>query len=619
MNPPEQDTGMEEACASDATNTEMHGEDVQADPVTDSVESTSGTLSGSQYGDSSNVLSNISSDRPVLPMAENLCPSLIEHHSSTVVSTLRPLVLAGGGKRRRLNGKQNVFQEVPDEVAAINLRRLNVEVVYDNLKSDKKNVAQNHVRIHLCRQGKRVRDGQSVALRHGVTLQCSSAREYDDNKEYVRKHLLYDLAHTCGLPEGVAGWAAKRWYLEVGDARKRRLLLHESGDPLQTKFWCLKSAVGFITWHGDFGVSELRQLPPATYTVHLVEKWCRRQPCIVSAWDACVNKLLSISDRYKLQGLAFAMEVCTRTWKNEHSLKLHMHAWVLQHRCKQRLSQMEFALPHAFVPFVSGQLGRDGRGIAAYSGCYYVCCAKIGQVFSHTTKEPHTDFAVKPEWIMRMYAADKITIDTARDDLIRQVTRAKDYIQQLEYNEQYRRNRDEELERAKVLAAVMEGAKPPRFPAGVRKWEKQWQDRVVRDRYLFLVLESPTRMGKTRFVQSALVDSPEQALILDCADAVVPALKGNYVRSKHPLIMFDEAHASMVIRCKKLFQASMNPVTYGSSPTNQFVHTVWLHGVKLVIGSNCWKEEVSKLEESEREWIDNNSVYVYVDSPLWVK
>ena len=126
-------------------------------------------------------------------------------------------------------------------------------------------------------------------------------------------------------------------------------------------------------------------------------------------------------------------------------------------------------------------------------------------------------------------------------------------------------------------------------------------------------------MGKTRVVQNALVDSPEQALILDCADAVVPALKGNYVRSKHPLIMFDEAHASMIIRCKKLFQASVNPVTYGSSPTNQFVHTVWLHGVKLVIGSNCWKEEVSKLEESEREWIDNNSVYVYVDSPLWVK
>ena len=150
MNPPEQDTGMEEACASDATNSDMHGEDVQADPVTDSVESTSGTLSGSQSGDSSNVLSNTSSDRPVLPMAENLCPSSIEHHSSTVVSTLRPLVLAGDGKRRRLNGKQNVLQEVPDEIAALNLRRLNVEVVYDNLKSDKKNMLHRIMFESIC-------------------------------------------------------------------------------------------------------------------------------------------------------------------------------------------------------------------------------------------------------------------------------------------------------------------------------------------------------------------------------------------------------------------------------------------------------------------------------------
>ena len=126
-------------------------------------------------------------------------------------------------------------------------------------------------------------------------------------------------------------------------------------------------------------------------------------------------------------------------------------------------------------------------------------------------------------------------------------------------------------------------------------------------------------MGKTRYVQSALVDSPEQALVLDCADAVVPALRGNWDRKKHPLIMFDEAHAEMVIRCKKLFQAGLNPVTYGSSPTNAHVHTVWLHAVKLVIGSNCWAEEVKQLSNADREWIEKNSVYVYVDAPLWVQ
>jgi hypothetical protein len=134
-----------------------------------------------------------------------------------------------------------------------------------------------------------------------------------------------------------------------------------------------------------------------------------------------------------------------------------------------------------------------------------------------------------------------------------------------------------------------------------------------------LVLEGPSEIGKTRFVQGALVDKPEKALILDCSDAVVPALKGNFSRQKHTLVMFDEAHASMILRCKKLFQASINPVSYGSSPTNAFVHTVWLHGIKLVVASNVWSEEVLSLAAADRHWIQSNSVHIKTDRPLFMQ
>jgi hypothetical protein len=115
------------------------------------------------------------------------------------------------------------------------------------------------------------------------------------------------------------------------------------------------------------------------------------------------------------------------------------------------------------------------------------------------------------------------------------------------------------------------------------------------------------------------VDKPEQALILDCSDAVVPALKGSFSRQKHTLVMFDEAHASMILRCKKLFQASINPVSYGSSPTNAFVHTVWLHGIKLVVASNVWSEEVLSLAAADRQWIQSNSVHIKTDRPLFIQ
>ena len=114
------------------------------------------------------------------------------------------------------------------------------------------------------------------------------------------------------------------------------------------------------------------------------------------------------------------------------------------------------------------------------------------------------------------------------------------------------------------------------------------------------------------------MNKPEQALILDCSDAVVPALKGNFKRRLHTLVMFDEAHAKMIIRVKKLFQSSINPTSYGSSPTNAFITTVWLHGIKLVVGSNVWEEEVLALPAADRKWIRQNSVHIKTDLPLYI-
>ena len=54
---------------------------------------------------------------------------------------------------------------------------------------------------------------------------------------------------------------------------------------------------------------------------------------------------------------------------------------------------------------------------------------------------------------------------------------------------------------------------------------------------------------------------------------VVPALQGNYVWGEHKVIMFDEAHAAMIIPCQKVFQSGIiNFVQIGNSPTNCFLH-----------------------------------------------
>ena len=148
------------------------------------------------------------------------------------------------------------------------------------------------------------------------------------------------------------------------------------------------------------------------------------------------------------------------------------------------------------------------------------------------------------------------------------------------------------------------------IPAAVKWWKKQWDRAVHLNTYQFLVLETSNHLKMIQFVQNALVDTAEHALILDCADGRIPALTDNYIRSQHSLIMFDQAHVDMVVRFKSLFQASTDPVTYDSSSSTANAHRVCLHGVKLVIGSNCWEEEVGTLSEHDREWIQRNSIYV---------
>ena len=198
---------------------------------------------------------------------------------------------------------------------------------------------------------------------------------------------------------------------------------------------------------------------------------------------------------------------------------------------------------------------------------------------------------------------------------------AKSCLGGLAFSKNWMEARQEKAERDAVLEMVQATSKRFREVPEVRELEKQCTYDIhirIPDRFKFLVLSGPSKLGNTRYVQGALVANPNQALILDCADAVIPALKDNFVRGEHKLIMYDEAHAEMIIRCKKVFQSGINYVQIGSSPTNCFLQTFYLHAVKMVIGSNTWTQELAKLADDDREWIKENSVHVIIDSALWI-
>ena len=89
----------------------------------------------------------------------------------------------------------------------------------------------------------------------------------------------------------------------------------------------------------------------------------------------------------------------------------------------------------------------------------------------------------------------------------------------------------------------------------------------------------------------------------------------DYKHMKHQIVLFDEASPEMVIKQKKLFQAPPCFVELGCSTTNCHSYKVLVSGTKLVICSNGWTEQVSKMKlDADKSWLHHNSFVLKVGS-----
>ena len=164
-------------------------------------------------------------------------------------------------------------------------------------------------------------------------------------------------------------------------------------------------------------------------------------------------------------------------------------------------------------------------------------------------------------------------------------------------------------ERAAEISKTRKGFK--KIPA-VDAWVRELA--APRDRRKFLVLQGPSRLGKTAFAFS-LVEAGA-ALEVNCAGVSDPPLRA-FSRAKHRLILFDEASADMVLKNRRLFQAPNTPVVVGSSPTNSLAYELYLGDTLMVVASNNWEQELAALPESQRAWLQANMVFVSVKEKLY--
>ena len=264
------------------------------------------------------------------------------------------------------------------------------------------------------------------------------------------------------------------------------------------------------------------------------------------------------------------------------------------------------------VPHNSGFKIQFNRGAAArWAGCFYVAVPKIGSVFTTSTKEMFTDYGVSPSWVTSLMSARKLDWSVAESLFVGCVAHVDANLKAVQICKQYYYQKEIQEERLKVEKIIRGQQRPFRKIDAVDKWLEQYK--VLKDRYVFLCLDGKSQTGKTRF--AANLTSADKFLNIDCSSATEPDLR-IFDRHQHDVVLFDEARPEMILRVKKLAQASVDQVRLGQSATNVNSYVVWFHRVKLVVASNVWASQLKQCSPEDAAWLIKNSVYVFVDSPL---
>ena len=407
----------------------------------------------------------------------------------------------------------------------------------------------------------------------------------------------------CGLSERIADWA-RRFFLQPEEA-------DEATPASRARVSASQQAL--LTYQGAWG--EISCLDSATPPcVGVLPALLRKQAEVQLLWEKIQRDTERLAEAQSCEMWGLSVEICPQTLAETGKVRLHVHLALCRGAGKLRTALASLQLlgtkPHC--NHYTASLARKGRA-AAYATMYYCAVNKVGQVFSKASRQPHKDYPVNAEWGWTLLAADKITSVTAREEFIKGKKNLTRHLANLDAYETELAARAMAAEiAAKNLQIEASKKKMVKLPA-VTAWMEQL--RCVSDRKKFLVLNGPSRLGKTQFAVG--LAGAKRTLEVNFAGASHPPLR-NFDPKVHCCVIFDEASPRMVLQYRRLFQAPNCQVIIGQSPTNQSSYPVYLNDTALVVCSNTWHLELPALAEADRSWLQANMVYVEVREKLWV-
>ena len=371
-----------------------------------------------------------------------------------------------------------------------------------------------------------------------------------------------------------------------------------------------------LIYNGDFGLlpDNAEHVVPANLDIAgmTVGTWKHTQ----MLWASVKKDVLKIVESTKAGHYAASLELSCSTLGGEaKAVRLHVHV-ALKSSLPLVYKQLHELQVCAAKPVPSERIcGKALRGRSDFCALYYVSCPKLGWVYHLMSALPHRDYPVDAKWIWNWLGSEKLSFAAAREELVAQTKDLNRHLPNLDRAEQERETKRLSAKIAAREVELAEVRRPWRHVHLVQTWLNTMS--LVEGRRRFLVLDGPSQVGKSEYAL-ALVPFGE-GLRINCSNVEYPPLR-EFKQSRHRLLLFDEASAMLVLQNRLLFQAPNSLVQVGTSPTNKDCYNVYLHYCHIVIASNSWKSQMDILKKErheDHEWLEANSVYIYVDTKLY--
>jgi hypothetical protein len=471
---------------------------------------------------------------------------------------------------------------------------------------------------------------KSYGTRLNDLLRTSARREWDAT-----------LGLTFECPEGDVPWEAKRdafriWFGKLSKKAKLKMArafaaLNELPPDMQEYIRTLdekptengrnriQGKCVSLTYNGDWGIV---QIPvPADYSSEQGRRkfisTIQVHPAALKLWRLLEAWSVDTCKGFSLFRISQCIELSMHTL-GEGIVRLHVHA-CLERDTKFNIrvtdAGLEFmgSTPYCKVEDMFTRSQRSGGGRNTNQAHYYIQGPKTSKIFSSGKQAPFVDFSVKSEWISSRVQDGKFSLECCREEFVKCGRNVRENLANLDIVTQERTH----LAMREHISEVQRRLRLSRMPVHTYEQVEKFHAEFAteKDRRPLLVINGPSGLGKTTFVRSWC--EPDEILELSCEGMLEPDLR-EVKFNKTRVVLLDECSATLILSYKKVFMGSPALVTLGSSKTGCYSYKVWTHGVKFVICSNRWHDEVQQLKTSDAQWLQRNTILLQVDACMYI-